>query len=127
MKENKLVKRILKVDYHRNGISGRGFVVTLFEPEGTYTNFKGEIVPSDMAHYEGPFLAIQFAADEDTIPMYTAILALDDLFRWSQIGQEEYDALAPRERDLNAWRGDRFAKEVQKMAGEQLEERWTAK
>lgn len=118
------VSKILKTDYHRNGICGNGFTVSLFEPTEEYTNRKGQIEPSDMAQHEGPFLAIQFSDGTENVSMYTAIIALDDLFHWSQMPQEEYDALPSYRQNLNAWRGDQFAAEIETMVEKVLDKRW---
>ena len=95
----RLVKRVIKQDYHRNGISGAPFIVTLFEPTAAV---------ADKVNGDRPtFLAITMFPDTSdemssgAIARHTAVLDLQ---------------LAAREGVIefmhNSWRGDQFGPEI---------------
>lgn len=82
----KLIGRVLKIAYHRNGIAGNGFYVVLFKPSG---------------RYEGhPTLFLATVFNE---PGNIAVLALDS--------QRGLDNRIIGFAD-NSWRGDHFEPEL---------------
>lgn len=79
-----MTRTLIDIDYHRNGVSGVGFFVSIFK--------------DDEADPHERFLGIQFEDDTDC---YTAVIGIGRLCeKGIQMHGEDYG---------NAWRGDHFS------------------
>lgn len=84
MKSDKLIKKVIAVDYHRNGVGGTGFNVVLFIDRETKEKFIGIV------------------SSQDDNPWNAFVLSVDRLAK----GDIAFGS--------NSWRGDSYVRELKK-------------